>query len=95
MWKPITSCRPYYVLAVLRLLAIRSAEEYALRFGGVLYLFIRGLSPGKEGGEGEGIWFSRPPWARVGAWEQELLHCREWGGEVIALEEIGGEVRAP
>ncbi|HOL18406.1 MAG TPA: PD-(D/E)XK nuclease family protein, partial [Bacillota bacterium] len=84
-----------YVLAVLRLLAIRSAEEYDSRFGGVLYLFIRGLSPGKEGGEGEGIWFSRPPWARVGAWEQELLHCREWGGEVIALDEIAGEVRAP
>ncbi len=83
-----------YVLAVLRLLDIRSQEEYASRFGGVLYLFIRGLCPGKEGGADEGIWFSRPPWAEVMAWEQELLLCREWGGEVIALEELAGEVRA-
>ncbi len=80
-----------YVLAIVRLLGIRSEEEYQSLFGGVLYLFIRGIRAGDEERPNEGIWFSRPLWAEVAQWEQELVRCREWGGEVIEMDERAGE----
>ena len=72
-----------YALAVVRLLGIRSEEEYEALFGGVLYLFLRGIRPGSEEQSDAGTWFSRPPWYDVTSWEQEFADCREWGGEVI------------
>ena len=72
-----------YTLAVLRLLGIRSEEEYAEHFGGVLYLFLRGIRPGNDGQAGEGIWFSRPPWCVISTWEEEFVTRAEWGGKVI------------
>jgi len=75
-----------YALAVVRLLGIRSQKEYEALFGGVLYLFIRGIRPEEKGQNSTGTWFSLPPWPEVATWEQEFVTCREWGGEVIAQE---------
>ena len=83
-----------YLLAVVRLLKIRSEKEYEARFGGILYLFLRGIRPGEMGCIDAGIWFSRPSWKRVAAWEQEFVHRREWGGEVIKWEKAEGEEAA-
>ncbi len=76
----------FYLLAVVRLLGLGSREEYDLRFGGVLYFFLRGLT-GEAGRPATGVWFSRPPWERVVFLEQELLKRQEWGGAVIAATE--------
>lgn len=80
-----------YLLAVVRLIGIRSADEYESRFGGILYIFLRGIRPGEASCPDTGIWFSRPPWHEVAAWEQEFLYCKDWGGKVIELEEAAGE----
>lgn len=80
-----------YLLAVVRLLGIKSEEEYESLFGGVLYLFIRGIRPGGAADRyTQGVWFSRPRWSRVISGEQELVNRREWGGEVIALDKVTG-----
>lgn len=71
-----------YLLAVVRLLGLKTGEEYGSHFGGVLYLFLRGLGR-TAGGSAAGVWFSRPPWEEVLALEQELLNRREWGGSVV------------
>lgn len=67
-----------YSLAVVRLLGIGSEADYDARFGGILYIFLRGLQAG------EGIWFSRSSWADLLKLEKELLQRTQWGGAVIA-----------
>ncbi len=69
-----------YTLGVLRLLGIRDELAYAERFGGLLYLFLRGMTP--EGDGVEGVYFHRPDWAETLEYERELL-----GSRVIPLEE--------
>jgi exodeoxyribonuclease V beta subunit len=60
-----------YTIGVLRLLGIRDESEYERRFGGLLYLFIRGISPS---GDGEsGVYFHRPAWSDVVRYEAELM----------------------
>jgi exodeoxyribonuclease V beta subunit len=60
-----------YTVGVLRLLAIRDEGDYERRFGGLLYLFIRGITPG---GDGEsGVYFHRPAWSDVVRYEAELM----------------------
>ncbi len=76
-----------YRLAVLRLLDIRWEKEYESLFGGILYLFIRGMGPPTDtGGYSRGAWFSRPSWREVLAGEQRLVGRRDWGGEVITVD---------
>ena len=67
-----------YSLAVVRLLGIGSEADYESRFGGILYIFLRGLQAG------EGTWFSRPAWVDLLKLESELLQRTQWGGAVIA-----------
>ena len=62
-----------YTLATLRFLGITDEATFEARFGGVLYVFLRGLPEG-------GIWTSRPAWNEVRAWERELA---ELGAEVL------------
>jgi len=62
-----------YTLAALRFLGIREEAAFEARFGGVLYVFLRGLPGG-------GIWFTRPSWGEVQAWEAELARL---GAEVL------------
>ncbi len=60
-----------YAVAVIRLLQIGSASEYEKRFGGLLYLFLRGLS-GAVGGGLSGVYYRRPAWADIKRYETEL-----------------------
>lgn len=56
-----------YSVALRRLLLARgwSADDFARRFGGAFYLFVRGLDPAD--GPARGVHFSRPDPARIGA----------------------------
>jgi exodeoxyribonuclease V beta subunit len=64
-----------YSLALARMLGIRSEREFEARFGGSLYLFLRGMEPGRDAG----VHVHRPRWAELVSWEQELLRDRDWG----------------
>lgn len=55
-----------YSLGVVRWLQIRTEADYTARFGGLLYLFLRGQG-------GDGVYFERPSWADIVAWEADLL----------------------
>ncbi|GLH72771.1 RecBCD enzyme subunit RecB [Geothrix limicola] len=67
-----------YLLACLAFLDIRDEAAYAARFGGILYVFLRGL-PGK------GTWFHRPTWAEVQGWKRNLAQVH---AKVIQVEVI-------
>ena len=54
-----------YTLAVCRFLGFETREAYEQGFGGVLYVFLRGLPDA-------GVWTCLPTWEEVQAWEQEL-----------------------
>jgi len=62
-----------YTLGALRALGIHGAEDYAARFGGLVYAFLRGMAAG------EGVWVARPAWSEVLAWERDLLDDAPWG----------------
>ena len=53
-----------YALALVRMLGIASEADYEARFGGTLYLFVRGL-PGA-------VRSRRPTFAQLSAWGQEI-----------------------
>lgn len=59
-----------YSVGVIRLLRIRNEEEYERRFGGLLYVFLRGM---KAEGGGAGVYFHRPPWAEITRQETGLI----------------------
>jgi exodeoxyribonuclease V beta subunit len=56
-----------YALGLVRMLRIRSESEYESRFGGLAYLFVRGMDD-----RGRGVYFDRPPFARIVEWERGL-----------------------
>ncbi len=60
-----------YLLAITRLLRIGSAADYEKRFGGLLYLFLRGLS-GTSNDSAKGVYFCRPAWEELERYESEL-----------------------
>ena len=61
-----------YLIGVLRLLRIRSESEYAKRFGGLVFVFLRGV--GTDGDDGRhGTYFHRPSWSEVCRLETELM----------------------
>jgi len=62
-----------YTLATIKLMGVRTGEEYAARFGGLLYCFLRGL-----GSDGDGVWSTRPTWDDLRGWEDELRERRQW-----------------
>lgn len=70
-----------YTLAALAFAGIDHEAAFRERFGGAVYVFLRGLPTG-------GIWTRRPSWAEVQAWRRELGDLRieelalsrmEWG----------------
>ena len=76
-----------YTLAVVRLLGIKTKEDYETRFGGILYAFMRGIRKADENSEAqEGIWYSQPTWNEITSWEQALVSREEWGGQVIKAD---------
>lgn len=64
-----------YSLALVKLLEIRDEGSYEERFGGFLFLFLRGMQLGGE--PGGGIYFERPSWVELLSWEEELLERKE------------------
>jgi len=59
-----------YLLACLAFLGICDEDDYKARFGGILYVFLRGL-PDK------GTWSVRPTWTEVQAWKHELAKVHQ------------------
>ncbi|HLH77174.1 MAG TPA: UvrD-helicase domain-containing protein [Candidatus Binataceae bacterium] len=57
-----------YTVGVLRWLGVREKRTYEQRFGGLLYLFLRARSYD----QGQGLFFYRPSWNEVCAYETEL-----------------------
>jgi len=60
-----------YSVGVVRLLGIRDRAEYERRFGGLLYLFIRGMKC--DGSGEEGVYFRRPDWDEICGYERDLM----------------------
>ena len=61
-----------YTLATLAFLGIRDEADYETRFGGALYVFLRGLPTG--------VWNHRPSWDDVLAWRRDLAELRPFEG---------------
>jgi exodeoxyribonuclease V beta subunit len=61
-----------YALGVVRLLGIHTERDYEARFGGLLYVFLRGVSP--TGAGTRGFYFARPSWKEIVTYESELLN---------------------
>ena len=62
-----------YSVGIVRLLSIRSKEAYEERFGGLLYLFLRGM---KRDGDGTaGVYFQRPAWDEICLHERSLIEA--------------------
>ncbi len=59
-----------YSVGVIRLLHVTSEAEYERRFGGLLYIFLRGMRPDAGG---DGVYFHRPRWAEICRYEAELM----------------------
>jgi len=61
-----------YSVGVVRLLAIHNERDYDSRFGGLLYVFLRGVS---HPGDGKtGFYFARPSWNEIVTYESELMN---------------------
>jgi exodeoxyribonuclease V beta subunit len=52
-----------YAVALARWLGARDADAWERRFGGVFYVFLRGVGAGE--GRTDGIWSTRPAWAEI------------------------------
>ncbi len=55
-----------YALTTCRFLGIQDREAYERAFGGIVYVFLRGL-PLEEG-----VWTYRPSWEELQGWERDL-----------------------
>lgn len=65
-----------YTMASLRFAGITGAADYERRFGGMVFCFLRGLSSDDDSG---GLYFARPAWDTVVAWETAMLAPAFWG----------------
>jgi len=67
-----------YVLALMKALGVHSESEYENRFGGLVYVFLRGLRTSDD--VSPGIYFRRPSWFQVLAYEREIKQSpdRSW-----------------
>jgi exodeoxyribonuclease V beta subunit len=66
--------RKIYALALSKMLGVTTAAEHEARFGGVLFLFLRGLRAplGSSEGAAPGVVFDRPGFDELQAYEREL-----------------------
>lgn len=65
-----------YALAVLRMAGIDGPERFDERFGGVLYCFLRGR---RSDDPTRGLYFRRPDWTALLAWQNDMLGSEFWG----------------
>jgi exodeoxyribonuclease V beta subunit len=64
-----------YSVGVVRLLRIRTEAEYRRRFGGLLYVFLRGV--GADPDPSHGVYFQRPDWIEIRRYEAALMAHNE------------------
>jgi exodeoxyribonuclease V beta subunit len=60
-----------YSLALIKMLGIRTERYFKARFGGLLYIFLRGLHA--DGDSSSGVYFEEPTWEQILDWEKELI----------------------
>jgi len=61
-----------YSVGVVRLLGIHTEHDYDSKFGGLLYVFLRGVS---KTGDGKcGLYFARPSWNEIVTYETDSLN---------------------
>ena len=60
-----------YTVGIVRLLRIRDSNEYEARFGGLIYVFLRGVKPDGDGRAG--AYFHRPSWDEIVRYERDLM----------------------
>lgn len=65
-----------YTTAVLRLCGITTRADCERRFGGLLFLFLRGRRPNDDRA---GIYFRKPEWGEILSWEAAMLGRDFWG----------------
>jgi len=65
-----------YTLALVKMLHMHSEEAYQQRFGGMLYCFLRGMQGATD--DGSGVFFARPSWTEILAYETELMQCQAY-----------------
>jgi exodeoxyribonuclease V beta subunit len=70
-----------YTVTTCRFLGITDRDHYERAFGGVVYLFLRGLPDG-------GVWTCRPSWEDLRAWERDLEDLKP---ERLIPAHAGGE----
>ena len=70
-----------YTIATLRLCDISTPADYARRFGGVVFCFLRGLTRREVeiAEDSPGTHFFKPTWEDVLAWERDMLGQKFWG----------------
>lgn len=72
-----------YTVAVMRLLGVHDQTDYERRFGGLVYLFLRGVrgqsEPRPDRDVERGIHVLRPTYDEVRGWERELTHATPAG----------------
>ncbi len=69
-----------YSVGIVRLLGIRSEQEYQQRFGGLLYLFLRGMK--RDGAGDAGVYFQRPDWSEICRSERSLIGASAEAGAI-------------
>jgi exodeoxyribonuclease V beta subunit len=60
-----------YTVGIVRLLRVRERSEYEERFGGLVYVFLRGVKPDGDGRAG--AYFHRPSWDEIIHYEHDLM----------------------
>jgi len=65
-----------YTMAALRFASIASPTDYAARFGGIVFYFLRGKNSGDPR---QGLHFLKPTWEQILSWETEMLGRPFWG----------------
>jgi exodeoxyribonuclease V beta subunit len=68
-----------YSIAVARLLGVSDAAAHQRRFGGIVYMFLRGLESADSG-----LWSARPGWDDVARWQRDLETGSGWGAAATA-----------
>lgn len=89
-WSAYSLQLKLYTVALLRWLGIQDEEAYEQRFGGVFYLYLRGMRADGDGTQG--VFFHRPTFAEASEYVEEI--ARVAGGELLASVRSREEVAA-
>ncbi len=68
-----------YSLALIKALGVHSENDYSARFGGLVYVFLRGLSDASS--ERPAVYFDRPAWGDILTYEMEIIGQAQAAGE--------------